>query len=239
MPTTSSLRRSRQNLLEELSARSTHDEAKPELDLRAIGRAMARPLAELFNTTAKTILVGTAIEEADGVGRGMVDEFLDAGFRVFFGYNWNDWKAPFNEANFEIAPIREHYVEPGGEKVDLLIIASLTTGLPVILANNIMDFTDRIESERAILSVAHAEKDFENSLAEHMIGVSDNYDVSALRTDLQAEELWESALAIAKLRVDLGLEQSDRLAHTPNIVREIIQARRAPDRIVEPDPPGF
>jgi hypothetical protein len=119
--------------------------------MQSLGNSLGRILVDQMAGTKDGIYLACTVEDADFLGKGILDIFLEKQITFSFACFWNEHYKPFGVGDLTVAPIVKSYQEPPTKKVtSLILVKSIISGACVV-RTNLTALIETIEPEQIFI----------------------------------------------------------------------------------------
>jgi hypothetical protein len=87
-----------------------------------LGRALGNVLHNQFNIDSHKVCIACTVEDADFLGKGILDEMEKVSEKLFITVFWNKRFKPYEDNDISIAPILREFHDPGYTSANILIV---------------------------------------------------------------------------------------------------------------------
>lgn len=158
------------SLLSRLTNKDTK-ESEYALAMYELGKAFGEILLPQIN--AATVALASTVEDADYLGRGIVEVLEREGKKVLLTVFWNKRFKPNEENQISIAPIVKEFHEPGYEKADTMIIIKSIISSSCVVRTNLTNLIEVANPEKIFVvapvllegALAKLEKEFTQEIS--------------------------------------------------------------------------
>jgi hypothetical protein len=161
------------SLLDQLIDQKTESKEYAQV-MYKLGNEFGSLLIEKIGLSNKSVALACTVEDADFLGKGIIDVLEQSGKKVFLTVFWNKRFKPNEENDFAVAPIIKEFHDEGYKSVSTLIIIKSIISSSCVVRTNLTRLIEEADPSQILIvapvllrgAIKNLESEFESDIVK-------------------------------------------------------------------------